>query len=269
MSRMNTMISFTTIRSALVLPLALISWGCAPHSIVVHPDQQDAIRVSGQGEVYAAPDLARVRLGVEERAVSAEDAMSRANARMTQITQALQAKGVAGRDLQTTELSMYFERTQDNPQPVYSPRSTKDLGGDATATAPSPQASPEGYYVVRNTLIVSVRKLDQLGTTIGAAMAAGANHLHGLELSLEDPSTLRDEARKKAVAQAVSKAQLLAKEAKVELGPVLSINEAQGGEAVPMMAGTRMKAMADASVPVESGELSLTQQVEVVFAIKH
>jgi len=263
------MISMTTIRSALLLPLALFSWGCAPPSIVVHPDTQDSIRVSGQGEVFAAPDLARVRLGVEERALQAEDAMQRANTRMTQITQALKAKGVDGRDLQTTELSMYFERTQDNPVPVYSPRSYKDAGGEAAPASPSPQPGPEGYYVVRNTLIVSVRKLDQLGSIIGASMAAGANHLHGLELSIDDPSKLRDQARKKAVAQAVSKAQLLAQEAKVELGPVLVINEAQSGEAVPMMAGMRQKAMNQADVAVESGELSLTQRVEVVFAIKH
>lgn len=261
------MISFTTIRSAVLLPLALISWGCAPPHVVVHPDAQDAIRVSGQGEVFAAPDLARVRLGVEERAVLAEDAMQRANARMTQITQALQAKGVEGRDLQTTELSMYFERTQDHPVPVYTSRSAIEPG-EKVAPVAAPAATPEGYYVVRNTLIVSVRKLDQLGASIGAAMAAGANHLHGLELSIEDPSKLRDEARKKAVAQAMAKAQMLAVEAKVELGPVLVINETNGGEAVPMMAGMKRMAMSEASVPVESGELSLTQQVEVVFAIK-
>lgn len=265
------MISFTTIRSAVFLPLALIGWGCAPPHVVVHPDVQDSIRVSGQGEVFAAPNLARVRLGVEERAVLAEDAMQRANARMTQITQALQAKGVDGRDLQTTELSMYFERVQDNPIPAYTSRSAIEPGeksAPVAAPAAAPVATPEGYYVVRNTLIVSVRKLDQLGATIGAAMAAGANHLHGLELSIDDPSQLRDEARKKAVAQALAKAQLLAAEAKVQLGPVLVINEANSGEAVPMMAGMKRMAMSEASVPVESGELSLTQQVEVVFAIQ-
>jgi uncharacterized protein YggE len=34
-----------------------------------------------------------------------------------------------------------------------------------------------------------------------------------------------------------------------------------------MMADKRMNAMAESSVPVEQGELTLTQSVEVIFAI--
>lgn len=262
------MFSYKFIHSILVLPLALTAWGCAPHSVVVQPDGQDSIRVSGQGEVFAAPDLGRVRLGVEERALQAEDAMQRANTRMDRIIAALKEKGVEGRDLQTTELSMYFERTQDMPQPIYSVRQGPEPGAKGPAPD-APPSQPEGFYVVRNTLVVSVRKLDQLGAIIGAAMSAGANHLHGLELTLEDPSQLRDDARKKAVAQALNKAKLLATEAKVELGPVLSVSEVGGGEGVPMMANMKRSAMSEASVPMQAGELSISQHVEVVFAIKH
>jgi len=253
---------------SVVFPLLLSAAACAPHTVALAPQGEHSINVTGQGEVFAAPDVGRVRLGVEERAMTAEEAMQRANGRMSAITEALRAQGIEARDLQTTELSVYFERTQEPP--IYIPPRA-DLGEagtkSATTSAPIVADKPEGFYVVRNTLIVSVRKLDQLGAVIGSAMSAGANQLYGFELTIDDASGLRDQARKKAVQQAVSKAKLLADEADIKLGPVISVTELDSGEAAPMMADRAMMAN-KSSVPVETGELSLTQRVQVTFAIE-
>jgi uncharacterized protein YggE len=58
-----------------------------------------------------------VRLGVEERAPTADGAMTQANQRMQAILSAVKAKGVSENDLQTTDLSMYFERDPE-PRPL-------------------------------------------------------------------------------------------------------------------------------------------------------
>jgi len=252
--------------STLFLALALGSAGCAPRAVIVQPENSHSITVSGQGEVFAAPDMGRVRLGVEERATTAQAAMEGANRRMAAISEAIKAQGVDPKDLQTTDLSMYFEVSQ--PQPIAAPQQMKmGMAEAAVEPAAMPAHKTEGAYVVRNTLIVAVRKIDSMGTIIGAAMTAGANHLYGFELTIEDPTILRDQARKQAVDHAVAKAELLAKEAKVKLGPVLSVSELDGGHAVPMMAERSMK-MNISAVPVEQGELSLTQNVQVVFSIQ-
>ncbi len=266
---------------------ALAGVACAPHRVALVPEGRPSIVVSGQGEVYAAPDQARVRLGIEERAAGAEEAMNSANERMTAIIAALKARGVPEKDIQTTELSMYFERFAEHP--VYAPShgptrsvapemdSASDKGtvsekGGASEkvavveTAP-PVRGPQGVYVVRNTVLVTISKISEVGAYIGAAMSAGANSLHGLELTIEDPTKLRDEARKRAVRNARAKAELLAREANVELGPVTSVSEVGGGEPVPMMA-ERAMSFKSADVPVETGELSLTQHVQVTFAIR-
>lgn len=256
---------------ALLVPLTLTAFACAPHSVALVPEAQQSITVSGKGEVFAEPDMARVRLGVEERATSAEQAMDKVNARMSQITAALKDKGVAAKDVQTTELSMYFERSPDAPTPPFRGEMapTKEMSSETVASSQSAPAEkkPEGFYVARNTVTVSVHKIEQVGAVIGAAMAAGANNLHGFELTIEDPSQLRDEARKRAVKKAMDKAQLLAAEAHVELGPVLSVTEIDGGEHPPMMA-ERAMSMKSANVPIEAGELSVAQSVQVVFGIK-
>lgn len=257
----------------LLVPLA--SAACAPHKVSLVPEGQHSIVVSGQGEVYAAPDRARVRLGIEERAPGADEAMKNANARMTQIIAALKARGVAEKDIQTTELSMYFERLPDGPvyAPSYVPTraAAPEMGSASEKVAqvePAPAAPAlPGVYVVRNTVLISISEIKEVGAYIGAAMSAGANSLHGLELTVEDPSELRNEARKRAVKNAREKAMLLAKEAKVKLGPVISVSEMGGGEPMPMMAEAAMR-FKSANVPVETGELSLTQQVQVTFAIE-
>ncbi len=235
----------------LALPAAS---ACAPHAVVTQAETPPGITVTGEGEVHAAPDMARVRLGVEQRAPSAQVAMQLANQRMTQISNAVQAHGVAPKDLQTTDLSLYFERERELPMP--------EEGREA------PARSPSGVYVVRNTLVVSVRQIGQLGVLIGAAMEAGANHLDSLELTLADPSALQDEARKRAVADATAKARLLAQQAGVKLGPVRNISEL--GIARPMMAQAGALRVAKESVAaIEQGELSLSQSVQLVFALEH
>jgi uncharacterized protein YggE len=212
-----------------------------------------------------------VRLGVEERALSAQEAMQRANERMDAITRALKAQGIEGRDLQTTDLSMYFERDANYPMPM-PPREIMHPTLEEGVPTASKEAKPstesvDGVYVVRNTVIVSVRKLDRLGEVIGAAMSAGANQMHGFELTIEDPAPLRDQARKKAVEQAIAKARQLARESGVKLGSVIEVREVGGATPMPQMANKRSMAMAEASVPVEQGELSLSQEVQVVFEI--
>ncbi len=250
------------------------------------------LRVSAEGEATASPNLATVRVGVEERARSAQEAMELANLTMRRVTDAVKALGVQPRDVQTSELNVHFERRSEQPYlPPPSPpdetttnQPTKEsTAGSAGAAVPQPgedaapdrltttsteRSGPEGHYVVRNTVVIAMRQLDKVGEVIGAAMTAGANHLYGFQLSIEDPSKLESQARELAIDAAIEKARRMAARAGVELGPILSITES--GSAPPMpYAESRMalKSSADQSVPVEQGQMSVRQTVEVTFAL--
>jgi uncharacterized protein YggE len=199
--------------------------------------------------------------------------MTQANQRMQAILSAVKAKGVSENDLQTTDLSMYFEREHE-PRPLPAPRleatSTKSEEREVAmqkAEIEVMDAEPRGHYVVRNTVIVSVRDLKKIGDVIGAAMQAGANHLHGFELSIEDPTPVQEKARTEAIEHAIDKAKKMAKTAGIKLGPIIEISEAGASHPVPMPAKQMMN-MAESSVPVEQGQMSVTQTVQIVFSIE-
>ena len=73
------------------------------------------VEVSGEGSVGAAPDFARVTLGVTSTGKNAGDAMA-ANAKAASaLVSLIKAEGVAPADIQTSELSISPMFSQPSP----------------------------------------------------------------------------------------------------------------------------------------------------------
>lgn len=201
------------------------------------------IAVTGEGQVEAAPDMATITLGVTQQAAEAQAAMQATNEAVSAVLERLAGLGIAPRDLQTRELSL---------SPVWS-----EPGGSGETTR---QITG---FLASNTVVVRVRDLQALGGVLDAVLAEGANAFNGLRFGMQDPAPLMAEARRRAVADAMAQAELLAGAAGVELGPVLSIGMQGGGAPVP----ERALRMSAASVPVAAGELSVSASVTMVFGI--
>ena len=154
----------------------------------------------------------------------------------------------------------------------------RELGiADADLNAPDVGIHPQydyrkgqrliGYRVVRQ-MTAKVRDLDRLGSVLDGIVAAGANEVHGAEMSASDPSAAEHEALEAAVVAARAKAQALATAAGVTLGAVDRIEEEP--DQAPPMPRMRMAAMAEASdVPTEvaTGDLTVTRRIRAWFAI--
>ncbi|SDE44054.1 SIMPL domain-containing protein [Limimaricola pyoseonensis] len=204
---------------------------------------QRSLTVSGEGRVAAAPDLAHVSIGVSESAETARAALDAMNAAMAKVLERLTAAGVPEEDIRTGQLTLdrdYARRTDGAPE-------------------------PQGF--VATTLVeVETADLDGLGMLLDAAVGEGANRLHGLRFELADPAAARDEARRKAVADAQARAALYAEAAGVELAELTSLSEnGFGGGPQPMM---EMRMAADAGVPVAPGQVEITANVTMVYAIE-
>lgn len=233
--------------------LAFVSVGCSRRPLVVHAGVSEPMRglvVSGQGEAKSAPDIARTTVGVEMRADTAEQATAEATQRMVSVITAIKAAGVADKDLRTQNLSITFEQ---EPLP-YPP-----------ADKAQPQAT-RGVYRASNMVEITVRNLDSLGRLLKVATDAGANNVWGVSFELEHPEALASQARKKAVENAKKNAAELAQLSGVKLGAIVSVTESGGGYAVPMMKTLRAEAAQE--IPVERGEVSTTQTVQLVYAIE-
>lgn len=230
------------------------------------------ISVSGQGEAKAPPDIARANLGVEVRAATVEQATSEANARMAAVTRALEQAGIASKDLRTHGYSVYFEQEPIHPpvpMPAPAPTRGKEKAApEANAAQPlaPEQGSVRGHYRVSNMLEVIVRDMNAIGRVLKSATDAGANNVWGVSLEIEDQQALLAKARAQAIERAKHNAAELARLAGVKLGKLLSISES-GSYGQPMMAKA-MRAEVSQDVPIETGEITVTQQVQLVYAVE-
>jgi uncharacterized protein len=203
------------------------------------------IVVSGEGEVAAAPDRARLSAGVLTEAETAAAALDANTAAMNRVFAALRMAGIPDTKMQTSNFSVspqYAPYRGDNAQP-------------RTITG----------YQVANQVTVTVDDLSKLGSVIDAAVRSGANQSYGLSFDIADPKPYQAKARAAAVADAAAKAKTLADAAGVRLGPILAIQEDGGPTLTPSLP---LRAMALAApAPVAAGEETVRVNVTLTYAI--
>ncbi len=203
------------------------------------------ITVTGEGVVHTHPDEAVVTLGVATEGTTAAEAMARNSTRLGEVMAGLSAIGIDARDIQTTGLSL-GPRWQDTA----GGKPAKIVGFDAT-----------------DRLTVRVRSLGKLGAVLDTVVKNGANRFSGIRFTLSDPTAKRDEARRKAVADAIARAGVYAKAAGVQLGPLMTITD-QGVSSPPVQMMQTGIAAARSAVPVAVGELDVRASVTMVFALR-
>jgi hypothetical protein len=219
----------------------------APPALAAEPPASGAasrpttLTLSAAGEVQAAPDTARITLGVSVQAPDAAAAMRLSAARMAQVLAALKQQGLPERDIQTSDIGL-------NPQYVYDQGQPPKLTG----------------YEARNDVILTVDDLGRLGPVLDAASAAGAAEIRGISFGFKAPKTAEDEARRRAVKALTAKAELYAQAEGLHLVRLQSLAETGGyqpGPPQPMFA----RAMAAPATPVEAGQLSVRVEVSAVY----
>ena len=152
------------------------------------------LTVQGTGLATGTPNLLTIDVGIDVTDPTATDAISDDNTKAQAVTTVLTQAGVASKDVQTSDFSIY------------------------------PQYNSKGVitgYEVTNTLTAKLRNFTTAGSVIDSiANAAGnATRLDSLAFSVEDTRSLEDEARTDAVHQAVSHARSMAQAAGEGLGP--------------------------------------------------
>ena len=208
---------------------------------LVLPPQTPQIVTSGRGESRIAPDRATVMVTVETRATTAAAAASQ-NARQTTSTlSALRAAGLAAEDLSTMGYTV-------NPEYQYGPNTKPKITG----------------YTARNTVRAEVKKIDQTGKIIDAALAGGANQIGGVQFSASNEDGARHDALAKAVALACGDAVAMARAVGATAGQPLELSTGFEAPPRPMMDVQMMsaqRAAADVPTPINPGEFTVAATV--------
>jgi uncharacterized protein len=233
---------------ALLALVALLAVACGPASVqgqsVAAPGAR-TITVIGQGEAFGTPDQAEVQVGVEIFAPTVAQATTENEGIIEAILEALGDLGIAERDIQTTNYSLFAEqRYGDN--------------------------GPEGIvgYRVSNQVNVTIRDISAVGEVLQATMDAGANSIYGVRFSVADPAELQNEARAAAMADARARGEALAELGSVSLGEIVSISEQMGAIPFDMgMGGGRAFVETAAQPSISPGEMAFSVQVQVTYAI--
>ena len=237
----------------LVIPALLMSGcGCsgpATLSSVNLNSQQTGIWVSGEGEVTAVPDVANLRLGVEAKEITVEEAQAAAAAAMDAVMEALQDNGVAERDIQTEYFSVY----------------------DVTRWAEDDLEEVLVGYRVTNIVTAKIREVTRAGDIIDAVVLAGGDviRVDDISFAVDDPTPYYRAAREDAMDDARSKAEQLANAAGVVLGSPTYVSESSYVSPAPRMA---MEGAVPAPVPAEetpisAGEMEIRTSVQVAYSI--
>jgi uncharacterized protein YggE len=220
-----------------------------PGSVSVSiPNQQVGIWVNGQGKVTVVPDLGILQLGVEAQADTVATAQSQAATAMNAVIAALKANGVAEKDIQTRYFSINKVTRWD------------DKGSAEIVIG----------YRVSNTVTVKVRALDKTGAIIDAVAEAGGDltRINSISFTVEDPTPYEKEAREKAMADARAKAEQLATLGGINLGKPTYISENNYSYSTPTYYESRDAAGISSETPISTGEMDVTVNVQVTYAIK-
>jgi uncharacterized protein YggE len=202
-----------------------------------------SISVSGTGRVSVQPDVADLRLGVNISRLTVDEARNDAASTMAAILDAVAKAGVAKKDVRTSLLSV-------QPRYEYRDNEPPRLAG----------------YELANVVEVTVRNLAKLGDVVDGSLKAGATSMDSLSFRLDDPSPAEKQARTLAMAQARSRADVLAEAGGLTITGVSDVSEGGAMPPRPYAAkAERMMMAADASTPVETGSLEIAVTVSVTY----
>jgi len=218
-------------------------------------EYQRTIQVSGNGEVYAKPDLAVSVFSVVTEKETVEEAFSENTRKMNGIIQAMKDEGVEEKDLKTTSFNIY---------PRYDWRKTEDL-----SFYPEGERVLVGYEITQS-LQVKIRDLEKVGQIVQKATEAGSNQVGSLQFIVDQEEEFKSQAREDAIKQAKEKAQELASQLGVRLGNIVGFSESGY---VPVYYSYKDSAVGmggseeSAAPQIEAGENKIEVNVYVTYEI--
>ncbi len=226
-----------------IVSLFLAACGTA---VAQTPESEGRIlSVNGSAQVSLAPDIAYIFIGVTTEDADPAAAVEQNNNQVTNVINTLKANDVAEQDILTTNFSIYVT-------PKYTPE----------------ERPAESTFTVSNTVYVTLRDLDQIGEVLGTVVRAGANQINGIQFDVADKTAALAQARKLALDNSRVMAEELAQAAGVSLGQIKSINYYGSNYPIAVQFERDMPAMAADVVPISTGQLSITVEVNVVYEIR-
>ena len=208
----------------------------------------NTVSFSGTGSVVAKPDIAIVSVTILTEGGTSKAAQDDNSRKSQAVVKFLEDEGVEERDIKTSGYNV-------NPRYTYPRGGTPRIDG----------------YQVRQSIEVKIRDLDNADTILDGVVSAGANQVSGLNLTIDDPEGLQEEARAKAIADAKEKAKNLEKQLGISLGRIINFTEGHDGGIVQfrsLEADALDIGGAELAPKISIGENEIFSNVTITWQIK-
>lgn len=248
---------------ALIFTLIVVAWSVFKYSsayedsVVIASNR--TITVTADAKVVAVPDVATFSAGVITQGGKDLAALQKENTeKSNKIIAFIKSKGVAAKDIQTEQYSL---------EPRYQTSNCYNTG-----VAVCPPSVIVGYSITQS-ISVKVRNFDTIGDLLSGVVTAGANNVTSINFTIDEPDTLQNEAREKAIAKALEKAKTIARAGGFTLGNIVSFDEGYVYPPQPYYAKLEvangvMDSMAQSAPSIEAGSQNVTANVTIRYEIK-
>jgi len=211
---------------------------------------KETIVFSGQGKSTGIPDVALITLSIITEEMTAKETIN-GNAKITnEVIKFIKEAGIDEKDVKTQSFTL-------------SPRYDWVRG----------ERIFKGYHLT-STLAVKIRELEKISDIIDGAVSRGANQVGDIQFVIDNPESLREEARNEAINNAKEKAQSIAKATGLKLGKIVSFSES----VVPISQDYRSSyylemeeetgAGVKPSPEIEKGSQEIEVNVSLIFELK-
>lgn len=232
---------------AVIVLIALFYFGNLAYNFQSLPQNYpQEISVSGQGKVYAKPDVAILVLGVEDKGAKISDIVKVNTDKMNKIIKDVKDSGVDEKDIQTTQYSI-------NPEYNWTEKGGRIFVG----------------YILTQQITVKIRDFEKVGSILDKATSDGANAVGDLQFTIDNPEQVQAEARQKAIEQAKEKAKTIASQSGLKIVKLINVSEG-GYYPQPLYAKGAGIAVESANVApdIQAGQMEIDSTVILTYRVR-
>ncbi|HWL39736.1 MAG TPA: SIMPL domain-containing protein [Gemmatimonadaceae bacterium] len=195
--------------------------------------------MAARHEIKVSPDRATIQIGVQTRAPTAAAAGTQNATRTQAVLAALRKLGLTDDQLSTVNYNVHPDYRHEQG------REPEIIG-----------------YNVTNTIVADIRRLNQVGPAIDAALSAGANMMTSLQFYASNTEAASRTAIAAAIAKARADAEAAARAAGGTLGGLIDLNIGaySPNPPQPMLRGSAILS-AQADTPIQPGQETLAVHV--------
>lgn len=223
---------------------------------------QNVITVSGEGEMFAIPDIASFSFGATDSAKTVTEAQKKVTDKIAKALEMVKQAGVEEKDIKTVDYSVYpkYEYTNFPCTQFTCPPQKQNLVG----------------YEVSQTISVKVRNVENAGSILESLGGTEVTNISGLQFTIDDQDALEAQAREMAIEDAREQAKKLADDLNVRLGKIVNFNESgnypmpmyRDAAANEMMGGMGGSLQSAPKAEIPTGQNRIVSNVSITYEIR-